>query len=79
MESHFDMTLAVQCIISSSNFNLIFHVQVCMVSMEKSQPSLSACIAVTDGRITSIIAVPEYIPASVSNSLARTKALVSSA
>ena len=48
-----------------------------MVSMEKTQPALSACIAVTDAQITTIVAVPEYIPASISESLARTKMLVS--
>eukprot|EP00117_Sycon_ciliatum_P035172 scpid1682/ scgid5784/ Rho guanine nucleotide exchange factor 17 len=45
--------------------------QICMVSMEKSSPMLSACIAVPDGKITSIMAVPEYVPPSVSDSLAR--------
>ncbi|XP_065187088.1 uncharacterized protein LOC135817776 [Sycon ciliatum] len=39
--------------------------QVCMVNTEKLSPRLTACITVCDSRITSIIAVTEYVPTDI--------------
>ena len=44
-----------------------------MVNTNKLPPRLTACITVCDARITSIIAVPEYVPPSISDFIAKNK------